>query len=172
MESAKHTPSWTVAAACALLLAPGTGCSFLFVQRPPERPIAADQPIDCTAAMTAPLLDAVAAVSAVAAGVALMAPYLGCKECYGGGAFGALLLYAAVPPAISSVYGFYHTSKCRNLIDSQIGCRHGNVAACQELQPKPPPPPGPPSRSPWDSFPSVNDLGSRRQATPDDVTGH
>jgi hypothetical protein len=34
-----------------------------------------------------------------------------------------------------SVHGFRKARQCREVLDSQLSCRDGNIAACQKLQP-------------------------------------
>ncbi len=151
-----RTRSRTIAAVSVLCLVAGAGCSWVGMRRPPERPIAADQPIRCTAAPAAPLVDAVLAVPALAGGVTLLANG-GAGHCgYSGPCLttaevglGVILVLAGGMYAASALHGFQSANQCSEVLDSQRDCLGGNVAACRKLQASPAPDPVPPSRSPW-----------------------
>jgi hypothetical protein len=132
----------------ALASLPTAGCSWLFVNKPPQQPIPASPPIECTASQASPVIDTAMAVALAAGGVATIAVSEGARRnCSGwlsmcglntaASVSGALLLVAAVPTAFSAGYGFSKTSDCRLLKEIQLACVSGVENSCAALRGKP-----------------------------------
>jgi hypothetical protein len=130
----------------ALASIPTAGCSWLFVNKPPEPPTPASPPIECTASVAAPLIDTLAAALLAGAGVAGFIYGAQPDQCSGGCWFtlkseamagAAVALASAVPLAISAGYGFSKTSDCRLLKEAQLACVSGVEASCAALRGKP-----------------------------------
>lgn len=105
---------WLGARGIALLAALTAGaCSFAFTRKvaPAWEP---SQPADCSTSPIPPAIDVVvptAAVVAVASGVLTEDVDLGGEQLRQAIAIGAIL--ASTPWLVSSVFGFYHTTRCR-----------------------------------------------------------
>jgi len=129
-----------------------TGCSFV-LRGPPARPIGVDQDVRCETTSPAPVLDSVAAIVAITSGIVMVAGNAGktCVEEPCGPkmavGFGTALIAIGIPYAVSSAYGYRKVQQCREVIDSQLNCRDGNLAACLRLQPEVPALPDPSSSS-------------------------
>jgi len=132
----------------ALASLPTAGCSWLFVNKPPQQPILASPPIECTASQASPVIDTVMAVALAAGGVATIAVSEGARRnCSGWLSMcelntaatvgGAILVAAAVPTAFSAGYGFSKTSDCRLLKEIQLACVSGVENSCAALRGKP-----------------------------------
>jgi hypothetical protein len=130
----------------ALASIPTAGCSWLFVNKPPEPPTPASPPIECTASVAAPLIDTLAAALLAGAGVAGFIYGAQPDQCSGGCWFtlkseamagAAVALASAVPLAISAGYGFSKTSDCRLLKEIQLACVSGVENSCAALRGKP-----------------------------------
>jgi hypothetical protein len=132
-------------AGLSLLLTLSAGCSF-FMKSAPDRPFAVDQEISCTSYPAAPIVDAAIAAPSLVFGLANVIGNAG-KSCPAndfcgprfGVAVGATLLAVSVVYGLSSINGFRKALRCKEAIDDQLGCRQGNVAACQKLQGVQPP---------------------------------
>jgi len=139
--------------ATMLLLAflPFTGCSWLFVTKPPEPPLPASPPLECTSSVASPVIDTVAAGLLAGLGVATVvaaSPGVSGTPCtaYCGlfsGIFtgftvgGAVLVAAAVPLAFSAGHGYATTSDCRHLKETQLACLSGVETSCAVLRGSP-----------------------------------
>jgi hypothetical protein len=136
----------------ALASLPTAGCSWLFVNKPPQQPIPASPPMECTASVASPVIDTVVAVALAAGGAAIIvvstqnrsqhactpSGTLGDCDLYTYGfAGGGLLMAAAIPTAISAGYGFSKTSDCRTLKEIQLACVSGVENSCAALRGKP-----------------------------------
>ena len=132
----------------ALASLPTAGCSWLFVNKPPQQPIPASPPMECTASVASPVIDTVVAVALAAGGAATIVlseqqrpsscpPLAFCEinTMYTVG--GALLMAAAIPTAFSAGYGFSKTSDCRRLKEIQLACVSGVENSCAALRGKP-----------------------------------
>jgi hypothetical protein len=117
-----------------------TGCSFV-LRGPPARPISVEQPVKCETP-AAPVLDMIVAVPALTAGAVMVAQNAGqtCEDAPCGPkmavGFGAALIALGIVYGVSSTQGFRKLRECREVVESQLGCREGNVAACLKLQPE------------------------------------
>jgi hypothetical protein len=127
---------------------PTAGCSWLFVNKPPEPPTPASPPIECTSSQASPVIDTIMAVALAAGGVATIAVSEGMRRnCSGwlsmcgvntaATAGGAVLVAAAVPTAFSAAHGFATTSDCRTVKEAQLACLSGVEASCAALRGKP-----------------------------------
>jgi hypothetical protein len=56
-----------------VVLAQGSGCSWIFVTKPPPGPVEAEPPVTCTTSAVSPVLDTVLAGLAVAGGITVIA---------------------------------------------------------------------------------------------------
>jgi hypothetical protein len=138
-----------VAALVALALAPGTGCSWIFVSKPPPAPIPVTPPLACTTSVASPVLDTVFAAAALGLGVggivAGTQPEPACASpdwCFQGlfsglnagvAVAGGVLIATAIPLAFSAAYGYSTTAECRQLTEIQLACVSGVEASCRRL---------------------------------------
>jgi len=132
----------------ALTLLPATGCSWLFVAKPPEPPIPASPSIVCTTSVASPVIDTVAAGLLAGLGVATIVaanPQASGTPCTdycglfrgltaGIAVGGAVLVAAAVPLAFSAGHGYATTSDCRRLKEMQLACVSGVEGSCAPLR--------------------------------------
>lgn len=130
-------------AAIALLLMPGTGCSWLAVSKPPVGPIESTTELDCTRSRAAPIADTVGAV--IFAAIAVPALYdliaTNCTPPGGPGhnpeaicsALGIPALGFATLYGFSAAYGYKHTGRCSDLVMLKNSCVRGDAAACSKL---------------------------------------
>jgi len=135
----------------ALTLLPFTGCSWLLVTKPPEPPLPASPPLECTTSVASPVMDTVAAGLLAGLGVATIVAaspqaigtpctdYCGLFRGLTAGIAvgGAVLVAAAVPLAFSAGYGYATTSDCRQLKEAQLACVSGVEASCAPLRGSP-----------------------------------
>ena len=143
------------AAALAAAALPSSGCSWLFVQRPPPGPLEPSPPVACTSSAAAPAADVTGAILLEAAGLTTtLVGILGavcppgeswCMFGYpSAGAKAAVtvvglgLTGAAIAYAFSASYGFSHSAECRRLVEAQLACASGVEASCQSLQDRKP----------------------------------
>jgi hypothetical protein len=134
-----------------------TGCSWLFMSKPPANVSTPNYPIDCSTTIAPPVLDSLCAGYFVLNGVVLA----GLKDCasasYGESCAasntktGGILLSAglAVLCGVSAGAGFGDASRCQSLKEQNALCMSGVTSACQKLNqgwaPHPlPTPQGPP----------------------------
>jgi hypothetical protein len=141
------TPSRPVVlVAVALALVPGTGCSWIFVHKPPPEPVPVTPPAVCTTSVAAPVVDTVLAAAALGTGIAAIAMSskssgsctgFGCINMSGlntaGMVAGAVLGVASVPLAFSAGHGYSTTEECRELKYAQLACISGVEASCDRL---------------------------------------
>jgi hypothetical protein len=131
----------------AFALAPGTGCSWIFVHQPPTDPIRVAPPVVCTTSVASPVVDTVLAAAALGTGIAAVAMNskssgsctggFGCLDMSGlktaGIVAGVVLGATAIPLAFSAGYGYSATAECRELKDAQLACISGVEASCNRL---------------------------------------
>ena len=141
-----------LASLLAMASLPTTGCSWLFVNKPPQQPIPASPPMECTASQASPVIDSVVAGLMAVGGAAIIvvsARNRSQHACTASGtlgdcdlytyafAGGGLLMAAAIPTAFSAGYGFSKTSDCRLLKEIQLACVSGVENSCAALRGKP-----------------------------------
>ena len=130
----------------ALLLVPATGCSWIFVHKPPPGPVPVTPPAVCTSSVASPVVDTVLAAAALGTGIAFLAMSshsggtcsgFGCIDLSGlntaGAVAGGVLAAAAVPLGFSAGFGYSTTAGCRELKDAQLACISGVEASCDRL---------------------------------------
>lgn len=133
----------------AFALVPGTGCSWIFVSKPPPEPIPMTPPLACTTSVASPVLDTIFASAALGLGVggivAGTRPEPDCSSpswCFNGlfrglntgvAIAGGMLVATAIPLAFSAAYGYSTTAECRELTESQLACVSGVEASCLRL---------------------------------------
>jgi len=124
-----------------------TGCSWLFVTKPPDPPIPASPSLECTTSVAPPVVDTVAAGLLAALGVATLlasspqaigtpcTSYCGLFSAINTGIAvgGGVLIAAAVPLAFSAAHGYAKTADCRQLKEAQLACVSGVEASCGAL---------------------------------------
>jgi hypothetical protein len=153
----------------AVLLVLAPGCSWLFVQRPPDLPIGPDAPFECTQEVTLPALDIAGSAASGVLGILLVAAALSspvASNCPPNSSdcitptdrnemviAGASMVALGGAVAFSAAYGLSETSRCREINGWKAGCLSGLEDDCWKLYrprttgPLPPPPPlpmGPP----------------------------
>ena len=141
------TPSRpVVVVALGLALMPGTGCSWILINKPPPEPVPVTPPVVCTTSVASPVVDTVLAVAALGTGIAAIAMSsessgsctgIGCVDLSGlntaGVVAGAVIGAAAIPLAFSAGYGYSTTAECRELKDTQLACISGVEGSCSRL---------------------------------------
>ncbi len=142
-----------MAAVLVAVLAPHvTGCSWLVVSRPPDRPVPAKPAATCTTSDFFPVFDTVIAGSLAIPG--LVATSIGSAAVEGGddsGTAGALIgigLAAVLLGGLvawSSAVGYERTRACREIMDAQTACLSGVEASCRALEVAPAAPAEPPN---------------------------
>jgi len=154
-----------LAIVCLVSVSPAmsTGCSWLFVDRPPGLPIEPTPPVACTASVAAPVADTVGAVVFAAGGVVALVEGANTKTGFAspsgfqsawlvGGLAGLAVAGTLVASAGS---GYQTTAQCRDLKQAQAACLTGVEAACRSLRldAAPPRPESPPEvRTPAPEF--------------------
>jgi hypothetical protein len=142
----------TVAMVLAFAAAPGTGCSWIFVDRPPPEPVPATTQVACTTSVASPVIDTTLAGLALGLGIAGIVagshPAPACSGwCFGTGFLttvntgtvvaGGVLVASAAPLALSAAYGYSTTAKCRELTDARLACVSGVESSCKRLTVEP-----------------------------------
>jgi hypothetical protein len=136
-----------VSVVLGLALVPGTGCSWIFVNKPPPDPVPVTPPVVCTSSVASPVIDTVLAAAALGTGIAAIAMSskssgsctggFGCIDLSGfntaGIVAGVVLSATAIPLAFSAGYGYSTTDECRELKDTQLACVSGVEASCSRL---------------------------------------
>ncbi|HET8725234.1 MAG TPA: hypothetical protein VFM53_13645 [Anaeromyxobacteraceae bacterium] len=130
----------------ALGLVPGTGCSWILVNKPPPDPIPATPPLACTSSVAAPVVDTVLAAAALGTGIAFLVmgsqptgscTGFGCIDLSGlnkaGVIAGGVLAATAIPLGFSAGFGYATTAECRELKDVQLACISGVEASCDRM---------------------------------------
>jgi hypothetical protein len=135
-----------------LALVPGTGCSWIFVNKPPPDPVPVTPPVVCTTSVASPVVDTVLAAVALGTGIAAIAisskssesgpcTYFCSLDLSGlntaGTVSGVILAAMAIPLAFSAGYGYSTTAECRELKDTQLACISGVEASCSRLMKSP-----------------------------------
>jgi len=154
-----HTvPRRRAALTIASLLA--SGCSWIFMKKPPESVAVPQVAIECTSSRVAPGFDVAGTVYFVANAIALLAR----RECTGfnsdcvekpakiGGSIVSAAL--AITYAAAAHSGFESASRCEQVKDLNARCLGGSEADCRALNASwVPPPAGPdwPPESPYGS---------------------
>ena len=137
-----------IATMLVLTCLPTTGCSWLFVNKPPEPPRPASPPLECTTSVASPVIDTVAAGLLAGLGVVTIVaanPQVSGTPCTaycglftgittGIAVGGGLLVAAAVPLAFSAGHGYATTSDCRHLKETQLACLSGVETSCAALR--------------------------------------
>ncbi len=123
----------SLAAPIALVALLDSGCLSLWaVSRPPSAPIDPAEPLDCTQAPIAPVIDTAVAALFAYATVALLTSPSSAGSNTGTGA-----VIAAIPAVLSgtsAVVGYRSTARCRELDDIVSRCLAGEREACGELR--------------------------------------
>ncbi len=119
------------AAVLALFLEPGC-VSLWAIQRPPSPPIDPREPLECTRAVVAPVVD-----TGIALGIAggLVAGWAGTAG-EGAPIVALATLILAIPAALSTgsaAWGFAATARCRELDEALDQCLKGDPASCGML---------------------------------------
>ena len=119
------------------------GCSWVFVQTPPQGPLPPVPPVTCTSQVAAPVADTVGAVLLGVSGGIVTAAGLGASQecepwCTGEKVVlvttGLLELGAATALAFSAGHGYSTTAECRDLKEMQLSCSSGVEASCVKLR--------------------------------------
>ena len=130
-----------IAAACAALLL--TGCSWLFMSRPPEPVAAPNYPIDCTSSNAAPILDTICTVYFAVNDVAILTLKSCSNASFGESCVtdatrtGALVISTGlgVMCGVAARSGFVAAGACQEKKSLNALCINGDGAACQKLTP-------------------------------------
>lgn len=136
-----------------------TGCSWLFMTKPPHVVAAPNAPVDCTTSRAAPVLDTICSSYFVVNGIYLIA-VKDCADAFAGEtcassgtkAGGAVLSGAlALVCGLSAASGYGDAGRCEKIKDDNALCIAGDVNACRVLRPgwmppdrRPPPAAAPP----------------------------
>lgn len=119
------------------LLLFSSGCSYLFMKRPPEIGSQPAVPVECTSNLGAPLLDGVGAALMALTTAAVVANVASCNFNCGdgvGNAFGIASLAALTATfTASSVSGAWAVSRCDRLKLQSEACVNGFEPSCRTL---------------------------------------
>ncbi len=122
-----------------------SGCSYLFLNRPPEVPPYPAASIRCTTSRAAPSMDIVLTAGFAALGLAAISANTtqSCSQSALGPCFSytqemrygvsAIALGLGALALTSTIYGFDRTARCEQLIQWQKACDEGDRAACTAL---------------------------------------
>ena len=127
----------------ALVVHLGSGCSWIFMERPPDVVAAPDYPVQCTSSRAAPIIDAVYAGSMALGGV-MFAAMSTCsggsttsqEGCVDAGAKAAMVgayAAAAVVTAVAASQGLKAARRCDDLKSLNALCITGHEDACRKL---------------------------------------
>ena len=136
-------PSRFVALVGSLAILHGTGCSWIFIQKPPPDAVEATPPVECSSSGEYPLIDTIAGWSLVAGGT-LGALYGFLPTVLAGDApwpvawAGLAAIVAGGLLVRASYDGFDTTRDCRSLKESQLQCVSGVETACVTLKERKP----------------------------------
>lgn len=144
----------------------GSGCSWVFMTRPPSSPPGPGQPLECTSSRTAPVLDTICAGYFVANGIVWVAAR-SCdsaapgEKCYSSSAKSTGVAVSAGLAAlcgISAVSGYGYSSRCQEMQSARSVCITGTEPACARPYPGwtpagAAPPPTPPPALPGPAVP-------------------
>jgi len=125
-----------------LVAAGASGCSFVFVRGPPDRPIAPDAALKCSDSLAAPITDL------ILGSVTMVLTAVGKKQDEQNQT-GPQLVMDPYPYLIgigllwlgSSVFGFVQSDRCQEVMEAQRSCAKGLAMACRYLKEESPPPP-------------------------------
>jgi hypothetical protein len=144
-----HFRSGGIAVTLAVAFLPTSGCSWLFVNKPPREAVRATPPVECTSSVASPVVDTIAAgllafggvgaivlASEVTTGTPGYDPLAGMNTVFT--AEGVVLIAAAVPLAFSAAHGYSATAACRQLREMQLACVSGVEASCRSLEARKP----------------------------------
>ena len=148
-------PSRCIALVASVAVLQGTGCSWIFVTKAPERPVPPEPSAACTTSVASPVVDTVAGAMVAAMGVAFIVsgtmPVAPCSPpdwCFGQdlargvntglAVTGGVLLASAIPLAFSAGYGYSRTADCRQVKETQLACVSGVEEACLTLKERKP----------------------------------
>lgn len=134
-------PALPRAALLVALLQAASGCSWAFMQRPPEVVPTPQYPVECTSSKVAPVLDAICAGYFVANGIFWAAEkscdqasiYESCAESDAKTTGVLLSAGLAVLCAASASSGFTTAGKCQEVKNQNVMCITGDEAACLKL---------------------------------------
>jgi hypothetical protein len=142
-----HIWSRGIAAILALAFLPATGCSWLFLQKPPPGPVEPAQPVVCTSSRVSPGLDTTGAVLLGLGGASTILFGITTPGKEGPGfwrlspeqrtlviASGLAVAGAATALAFSAANGNSTVAECRHLKEAQLSCLSGVEAACRSLE--------------------------------------
>lgn len=140
-----------------LLVIPSGGCSWIGVTSPPQRPVDAAPPVQCTRSTSAPVGDTIISVLAVLGGLGTLAygagggycfsfslpggqpaPAPSCPAIQGAVWAGVGIMAVGVAAGISAGFGYSWTAECRELEGLQTACLAGVEDSCTALRQKPP----------------------------------
>jgi hypothetical protein len=124
---------------------PSAGCSWAFLTRAPEPPVAPQPQARCTRGKALPIVDtAISAGTALEGGLLLFLGSTAPATCAGSPAcvepvrgvyygVGAASLAVAVLTGISAAYGYSEVGRCRETLDAQVACLSGLEDSCRKL---------------------------------------
>ena len=128
------------------------GCSWIGVTSPPQRPVDAAPPVQCTRSVAAPVGDTIIGVLALLAGAGTISygasggvclngmfggPAAPCPVIQGAVWGGVGIIVAGVVAFVSAGFGYNWTADCRELESLQTACLAGVEDSCAALREKP-----------------------------------
>jgi len=138
-----RTPSRFVALVGLVTLLHGTGCSWIFIQKPPPGAVEPVPPVECTSSNEYPVVDSIVGWPLVAAGI--VGTFYGFLPTVLVGDApwpifwgGLAAVVAGSVVAGSGLSGFKTTKTCRDLQEHQLECVSGVEAACLTLKERKP----------------------------------
>lgn len=119
-----------------------TGCSWIFMTKPPDSVAVPHLPVDCTTSRAAPVLDTICSGYFVVNGIVLLAVKDCANASFGENCAnsstktGGALLSAglAVVCGVSAASGYGNAARCEQIKDSNLMCMSGDVSACRRLK--------------------------------------
>jgi hypothetical protein len=124
-------PSLYPVVALSLVLTFGSGCSPIFMIRPPKT----DEPIDCTTSVAAPVLDTIVG-AAFAAPVILDAARSTCKNCRWETSDKIMIIMNGsfvVASGLAAFLGYRNASHCSKMKSQYTLCLNGDEPSCKAL---------------------------------------
>lgn len=122
----------------ALLLAIlSSGCSWIFLTKPPPRPVDATPPVQCATDTKAPAADLTTGLIFIPGGL-LIAGASSLGNSNSGTAAGLATMAVGVVSLVSAGFGYTWTAECRELKSQQLGCLSGVEESCAALRVEPP----------------------------------
>ena len=134
--------------ALTALLLMSTGCSWIFVKKPPPLPVEPAPPVACTQSVAAPVLDTIGTVLLATAGVLTIVGGTHVTSCSPGCNYvscscapaptpyivaGVAVVGLATTLGFSAASGYSTTARCRDLTQAQASCLTGVEASCRRL---------------------------------------